>query len=52
VPVLSVLFVGGFASALYNILQTTIVIDATPELLRSRMMGWSQSALGLGHLER
>lgn len=39
VPVLAVLFVGGFASALYNIFQTTIVISATPELLRSRMMG-------------
>lgn len=38
VPVLSVLLVGGFASALYNIFQTTIVIDATLELLRSRMM--------------
>jgi hypothetical protein len=39
VPVLAVLFVVGFASALYNIFQTTIVISATPELLRSRMMG-------------
>jgi hypothetical protein len=49
VPVLAVLFIGGFASALYNIFQTTIVIDATPEPLRSRMMGLSPSALGLGH---
>jgi pimeloyl-ACP methyl ester carboxylesterase len=38
VPVLAVLFVGGFDSALFNISQTTIVIDVTPELLRSRMM--------------
>jgi MFS family permease len=46
VPVLSVLFVGGFASALYNIFQTTIVIDATPELLRSRMMGLVTVCIG------
>jgi len=45
-PVLSVLFVGGFASALYNIFQTTIVIDATPELLRSRMMGLVTVCIG------
>ena len=30
VPVLAVLFVGGFASALNNIFQTTIVIDVSP----------------------
>jgi len=46
VPVLAVLFVGGFASALYNIFQTTIVIDATPELLRSRMMGLVTVCIG------
>jgi hypothetical protein len=53
VPVLAVLFVGGFASALYNIFQTTIVIDPTPDLLRSRMMGLVTVCIGtLGHLER
>jgi hypothetical protein len=46
VPVLAVLFVGGFASALYNIFQTTIVIDATPNLLRSRMMGLVTVCIG------
>jgi MFS family permease len=46
VPVLAALFVGGFASALYNIFQTTIVIDATPELLRSRAMGLVTVCIG------
>ena len=46
VPVLAVLFVGGFASALYNIFQTTIVIDVTPGLLRSRMMGMVTVCIG------
>jgi MFS family permease len=46
VPVLAVLFVGGFASALYNIFQTTIVIDATPDRLRSRMMGLVTVCIG------
>jgi hypothetical protein len=45
-PLLSVLFVGGFASALYNIFQTTIVIDAKPERLRSRMMGLVTVCIG------
>jgi len=45
-PVLSVLFVGGFATALYNIFQTTIVIDATPKRLRSRMMGLVTVCIG------
>jgi len=39
VPILSVLFVGGFSSAIYNIFQTTIAIDAPPEHLSRRMMG-------------
>ena len=46
VPVLAVLFVGGFASAIYNIFQTTIVIGATPEPLRSRMMGLVTVCIG------
>jgi MFS family permease len=44
--VLALLFVGGFASALYNIFQTTIVIAATPEPLRSRMMGLVTVCIG------
>ena len=46
VPVLAVLFVGGFASAFYNIFQTTIVIDVAPERLRSRMMGLVTVCIG------
>ena len=46
VPVLGVLFAGGFGSALYNIFQTTIIIDATPERLRSRMMGLVTVCIG------
>jgi len=46
VPILAVLFVGGFASAIYNIFQTTIVIGATPEPLRSRMMGLVTVCIG------
>ncbi len=44
--VLSVLSVGGYASALYNIFQTTIVIHATPDCLRSRMMGLVTVCIG------
>ncbi len=46
VPVLSVLFVGGCTSALYNVFQTTIVIDAPPEHLRSRVMGLDTVCIG------
>jgi hypothetical protein len=46
VPVLAVPFVGGFANALYTIFQTTIVIDASPERLRSRTMGMVTVCIG------
>jgi hypothetical protein len=45
-PVLGILFVGGLGSAAYNIYQTTIVIAATPERLRSRVMGLVTVCIG------
>ena len=46
VPILGTLFVGGLGSAVYNIYQTTIVIAATPERLRSRVMGLVTVCIG------
>jgi hypothetical protein len=43
---LGILFVGGLSSAAYNIYQTTIVIAATPERLRSRVMGLVTVCIG------
>ncbi|MGV7241604.1 MFS transporter [Caballeronia sp. M23-90] len=45
-PMLGILFVGGLGSAAYNIYQTTIVIAATPERLRSRVMGLVTVCIG------
>jgi len=45
-PMLAILFVGGLGSAAYNIYQTTIVIVATPEHLRSRVMGLVTVCIG------
>jgi hypothetical protein len=45
-PILGTLFVGGLGSAVYNIYQTTIVIAATPERLRSRVMGLVTVCIG------
>jgi MFS family permease len=45
-PMLGILFVGGLSSAAYNIYQTTIVIAATPERLRSRVMGLVTVCIG------
>lgn len=45
-PVLAVLFVGGTASAIYNVFQTTIVMADTPTSLRSRVMGLVTVCIG------
>ncbi len=45
-PVCGVLFMGGTGVAAYAVTQTTIVLDATPPPLRSRVMGLVSMAIG------